>query len=53
MIRPVQELRFPNSGRLKIRVVQKFQFLNNNRFKKTKKNVDFPGKPTFFARLVQ
>jgi hypothetical protein len=34
------------------RVVQKLQFLNNNRLK-TAKNVDSVEKSAFFARLVQ
>jgi hypothetical protein len=34
------------------RVVQKLQFLNNNRLKK-KKNMGFLRKSMFFARLVQ
>jgi hypothetical protein len=33
------------------RVVQKLQFLNNNRLKTTK-NVDFLMKSTFFGKLV-
>jgi hypothetical protein len=39
-------------GKNDTRVVQKLQFLNNNRLKK-KKNMGFLRKPMFFARLVQ
>jgi hypothetical protein len=43
---------FVLSDKNDIRVVQKLQFLNNNRLKK-KKNMGFFRKPMFFARLVQ
>jgi hypothetical protein len=43
----------PRPRRVASRVVQKLQFLNNNRLKKKKKNMGFLRKPMFFARLVQ